>query len=96
MIYTQVPDIVLWYYNNLQAYRADRWTNFVELGPNGDLLGQATPYSIWSIRGPSAQAPGAGTAEGGLSGVVWIAVLGGLALIVVVIVLVRRRNAERA
>jgi hypothetical protein len=87
---------VLWYYNNLQSYRADRWTGFVELGPDGDLLDQATPYSIWSIRAPSAQAAGAGTAEGGLSGVIWIVVFGALALIVAIVLIARRRNQERA
>jgi peptide/nickel transport system substrate-binding protein len=96
MIYTQVPEMVLWYYNNLQSYRADRWTGFVELGPDGDLLDQATPYSIWSIRAPSAQAAGAGAAEGGLSGVIWIVVFGALALIVAIVLVARRRNQERA
>lgn len=95
MIYTEVPEIVLWYYNNLQSYRADRWLGFVELGPDGDLFDQPTPYSAWAIR-PASEGSATGTAEGGLSGIVWVLIVGAIVLIGVGFVVARRRAEDRA
>lgn len=95
MIYNQVPEIVMWYYENLETYRADRWTGFVELGPGGDLLNQGTPYSIFSVHAPSAGAA-SGTAEGGLSGIVWVAIAGGFVVVIAAFLIARRRRDDRA
>ncbi len=95
MIYTQVPEIVMWYDNNLQSYRADRWQGFVELGPDGDLLDQATPYSAVRVR-PATEGSATGTAEGGLPGIVWVLIVGAIVLIGVGFVVARRRAEDRA
>lgn len=94
MIYTQVPEIVVWYDNNLQSYRSDRWTGFIELGPDGDLLDQSTPYSAVNVR-PATEGSASATAEGGLPGAVWIAIAAAIIAVIVAIVLVRRRQEER-
>ncbi len=95
MIYNQVPEIVLYYDQNLETYRGDRWTGFLELGPNGDLLDQATPYSAQNVR-PASQGAASGTAEGGLPGIVWGAVVAVIVIGIVAFVAVRRRGEERA
>ena len=95
MIYNEVPEIVVWYDNNLQSYRADRWQGFVELGPDGDLLDQATPYSAVRVR-PASEGSATGTAEGGLPGIVWVLIVGAIVLIGVGFVIARRRAEDRA
>lgn len=95
MIYNEVPEIVVWYDNNLQSYRADRWQGFVELGPDGDLLDQATPYSAVRVR-PASEGSATGTAEGGLPGIVWVLIVGAIVLIGVGFVVARRRAEDRA
>jgi peptide/nickel transport system substrate-binding protein len=95
MIYNEVPEIVVWYDNNLQSYRADRWQGFVELGPDGDLLDQATPYSVVRVQ-PATEGSATGTAEGGLPGIVWVLIVGAIVLIGVGFVVARRRAEDRA
>ena len=44
-VYEDVPYIVLYYDNVLQAYRSDRWTGFVpQPAQDGDLLSTYGPY----------------------------------------------------
>jgi peptide/nickel transport system substrate-binding protein len=96
MIYNEVPEIVMWYDQNLQSYRADRWTGFVPLPTkDGDLLDQTTPYSAVAIR-PATQGSASGTAEGGLPGIVWGAMVAIVVIGVVAFVVVRRRGEEKA
>jgi peptide/nickel transport system substrate-binding protein len=96
MIYNEVPEIVMWYDQNLESYRADRWTGFVPLPTkNGDLLDQATPYSSIAVR-PVTQGSASGTAEGGLPGIVWGAIVAVVVIGVVAFVVVRRRGEEKA
>lgn len=87
IFYEEVPQIVLWYDNDLQAYRSDRWTGFVqspapdEEGRGGSLLYQYTPYSYVTIAPVSASAGTVG-ASGGISPILWV----GIAVAVVVVI----------
>ena len=55
MLYDDIPEIVLWYDNDLQAYNSDRWTDFsYQPTPNADgeggyVLFQFGNYSYISI-----------------------------------------------
>ena len=99
VVYTEVPEIVLWYDNDLQAWRSDKWTGF-ELQPtpdaNGDggyALFQYGTYSYENIQPVTGS--GAGTASNsGISAGVWIAILAGIAVVVGIVVLVRRRGSD--
>jgi peptide/nickel transport system substrate-binding protein len=95
-IYNEVPEIVMYYDSNLESYRSDRWTGFVELPQeNGDLFDQATPYSALTVR-PATQGAATATAEGGLSGVVWVVIAALIAAgIVIGVVVSRRGDRER-
>jgi len=89
LLYQQVPESVLWYDQELQAYRGDRWTGFVD--QLGYLLNQYGNYSYLNIRPASAeQAP----AAGGISAAVWVGVLVAIAAIAAAVVLLRRRGEE--
>jgi peptide/nickel transport system substrate-binding protein len=92
-IYEDVPEVVLYYQEDLQAYRTDRWTGFVtQPQPQGYKLYAMSNYSYLSLQLKSTAA--AATTSSGISGAVWLV---GLILVVVlvgVILLVRRRGDE--
>ena len=63
ILYTQVPEVVLWYDNDLQAWNSDKWTGFqLQPTPNADgdggyALFQYGTYSyenIQPVRGSGA------------------------------------------
>jgi peptide/nickel transport system substrate-binding protein len=96
-IYEDVPYIVLYYDNVLQAYRSDRWTGFVQQpAQDGDLLSTYGPYSFLSIRpvdeaaGPGDEGGDGGSSTGLIAGlaVAAVVVIGGILL------LTRRRSGE--
>ena len=79
--YDAVPYIVLSYDNNLQAYRSDRWTGFVQQpARNGDLLAAYGPYSFRSIRPIVPDGPGGHLVPIGIA--VAVVVAAGMALLV--------------
>ena len=93
MIYDDNPEIVLGYEYDLQAYRNDRFTGFVEQPePNGSLIYSFGPYSYLSIK-PVAPGGGATSESGGSGMLVGIAIAGVVALVVVVVI-VRRKPLE--
>ncbi|MEX0665498.1 MAG: ABC transporter substrate-binding protein, partial [Acidimicrobiia bacterium] len=95
-LYENVPEMVLYYDNDLEAYRSDRWTGFVENpSPDGYLMYQFSPYSALSIRPVEGSVGTAAEAEGGVSGFVWIAVAAAVIVAIGATVLVRRRREER-
>jgi peptide/nickel transport system substrate-binding protein len=92
ILYEDRPELVLWYFNYLQAYRNDLWTGFVKQPTEGgSILFQYGHYSDLNIRPVSAAA--GGDDEGGVPALVWIAVAA-VVLVVVGVVLSRRRRAE--
>ena len=62
ILYDDIPEVVLWYDNDLQAYNSDRWTDFSYQptpnaeGEGGYVLFQFGNYSYISID----RSPGAG------------------------------------
>jgi peptide/nickel transport system substrate-binding protein len=102
IVYDDVPEVVLYYNNALEAYRSDKWdpASFVQSPePEGFLLGQYTPYTELQMR-PVGFDTGTGTGgvvadDGGSSTGIILAVVGVLVAAVVIVVLMRRgRNDE--
>jgi len=102
IIYEQIPEIVLEYGNDLQAYRSDRWTGFVHQpkpdsqGRGGSILYMYNPstpaFSYITIRPVSAEA---GTVTStGIPAWVWGLVAGVILVIVAGVGLARRRRPE--
>jgi peptide/nickel transport system substrate-binding protein len=92
LLYDDAPYVVTYYYDELQAYRSDRFTGFqAQPDPGGVLLFQYGTYSYRSIGPPQAAAKSNGT-----SGVpvvpiaVGVAVLGGAG----VLLALRRRSTQ--
>ena len=94
IIYNDVPEIVLYYQEDLQAYRTDRWTGFVnQPQPQGFKLFAYSNYSYLSLHIKSANAA-APVKSGGVSGMVWLIALLVIAVLIGIVVLVRRRGEE--
>jgi peptide/nickel transport system substrate-binding protein len=85
-LYDDAPYIVTYYYDNLEAYRSDRFTGFVpQPAPDGSLLFQ---YGTWSYQNvepvtEEAGGEGDGAAASSSSSTVPL-IVGGVALILVV------------
>jgi peptide/nickel transport system substrate-binding protein len=91
IIYQQIPEIVLYYGEDLQAYRSD-WTGFVEQPqPHGYALFQ---YGNWSYLAIHPISGSSRRSSAGVSGFAWLAVVGVLLLVVGGIIYVRRRGAD--
>ena len=97
IFYEEVPQIVLWYDNDLQAYRSDRWSGFVRSpepdakGWGGNLLYQYTPYSYATIQ-PASESAGTVGGSGGASPIVWVGIAVAVVAVVGGVMLVRRRR----
>jgi peptide/nickel transport system substrate-binding protein len=91
-LYDQVPEVVLAYENDLQAYRNDTFTGYVQV-PKGDgyLLFGWGPWSYINMK------PVSGSTTGGSSGIptaVWIAIAVGIIVVIAAVALVRRRTGD--
>jgi peptide/nickel transport system substrate-binding protein len=100
IIYEDIPEIVLYNYNSLEAYDSAEWAGLEENiapKPEGFLWGQygrhtaltLTPRSLLPQGG--AQEPAGDT---GISGGVWLGIIGAIVLIVIIVALVRRGRSE--
>jgi peptide/nickel transport system substrate-binding protein len=84
MLYDDAPYVVLTYYDNLEAYRSDRFTNFKpQPEPRGSLLFQYGTYSYKSIEPVTAKKKAAAAAKESSSGsgIVVASVIGGAVII---------------
>jgi peptide/nickel transport system substrate-binding protein len=82
MLYDDAPYVVTAYYDDLEAYRSDRFTDFKpQPVPNGALMFYYGTYSYTSLRPVSASKKAAAKNESSNSGIVVVSVLGGAALI---------------
>jgi peptide/nickel transport system substrate-binding protein len=93
MIYRDTPEIVLWYPNTFEAWRADRWEGFLRWPEPDGVVFWGNPYSALNVR-PLADAPTAAASDSGLPAAVWIGAVVVLAGVIVAVVLVRRRRGE--
>jgi len=101
IIYQQIPEIVLEYGNDLQAYRSDRWTGFVyqpspdSRGWGGSILYQFPAYPKWSYLTIKPVSAEAGTVKAsGIPTWVWGLAVGVILVIVAGVMLARRRQPE--
>jgi peptide/nickel transport system substrate-binding protein len=98
MLYDDAPYVVLTYYDNLEAYRSDRFTNFKpQPVPDGSLLFQYGTYSYKAIKPVTAAAKKTASKDkSSNSGVVVASVIGGAVIVgaAVFFGLSRRRRPE--
>jgi peptide/nickel transport system substrate-binding protein len=92
VIYDKIPEVVLYYTSELQAYRSN-WTGFVPMPqPGGWLLFGYGPDSYVHLRPVSATANTGGSSS--VSGIVWIGIIVVAVVIIGAVVVLRRRNEE--
>lgn len=92
MIYEAAPYAVLFYDQNLQAYNK-KWTGFqAQPDPDGDLLASYGSQAFLTIDLVSAN-EASGEARG-VSPIVWVAIVAGLAVVGAVAVTLRRKVGE--
>lgn len=70
IIYRDVPEIILWYPNSFEAWRADKWSGFVRWPEPDGVAFWGNAYSARFVH-PKAGG-GVARAENGPSGVMWI------------------------
>jgi peptide/nickel transport system substrate-binding protein len=95
--YEDAAYAVMWYDPILSAWRSDRFTGFhPQPTPNGDPLeGWGGPSAVWWMLRPVGASGASTTETRGIPPILWVLIIGGLAIIVAVIVLMRRRRISR-
>jgi len=100
IVYNDIPEIVLYNYNSLEAYDSAEWGGLdenVAPNPDGFLWGQYGRHTALTV-GPLALIGGSGTGsatgDSGISAGVWIALLAGVVAVIVVVGLVRRGRSD--
>jgi peptide/nickel transport system substrate-binding protein len=90
MLYEDVPYLMLWYDNDLEAYRNQAFTGFrPQPAPNGDLLSSYSFESIETVAAETTEDSG-----GGGSSAIWIGVAAVVVLAVGALLVLRRKGAE--
>jgi peptide/nickel transport system substrate-binding protein len=93
-IHEEVPEIVLAYENDLQAYRTDTFTGYVPVPqPDGFLVFGWGPYSYLNLRPVSAEAASA-SSDSGISTGVWLAIAAAVVVVAGGITLFRRNRGD--
>jgi peptide/nickel transport system substrate-binding protein len=93
MLYDDAPYVVTFYYDELQAYRSDRFAGFrPQPDPGGVVLFQYGTYSYLNIATPQAAA----AADDGGSGVPIVPIAAGVAVLGAagVLLVLRRRSTQ--
>jgi len=93
ILYKDAPEIVLDYYNSLEAYNSAKWTGLeenVSPQPDGFLWGQYTPYSALTL---APRGAGSTTSSGGIPAIVWVAIIAGVGIVIAGVIGVSRRRS---
>jgi peptide/nickel transport system substrate-binding protein len=95
-LYEQVPEVILIYEDQLQAYRTDRFTGFVSQPTEGGALFQQWgPVSYLNIKPVSATQAAAGNEGTKVPTWVWAAIAALVIILAIVIAVRRRRSADQ-
>lgn len=90
--YEAAANVVLYYGNALEAYRSDRFTDFVtQPAENGVIMGQSGPWGLYSATPVSGSEQ---VATSGSNTTVWWIVGGAVVIVAAIIVVVRRRSTN--
>jgi peptide/nickel transport system substrate-binding protein len=94
-LYLEVPEVVMYYYNFLEAWRTDRFTGFVnQPPPNGAVFDQYGIYTFLNLQLKSEAGPQTGGETKGIPAGVWIGILAVIAVVIIGAIIVRRRGEE--
>jgi len=98
IIYDDIPEIVLYNYNSLEAYDSAGWTGLEENlspKPQGFLWAQYGRHTALTVQPRALAGPSTGpSGDTGISAGVWLGVVGAVVLIVVIVAVVRRKRSD--
>ena len=95
IIYTDIPEVVLDYYNSLEAYNSAKWTGLednVSPQPEGFLWGQYTPYSALTVAPRGTEAT---TSSSGIPAIAWVGIIAVVGIVVAGVIGVSRRRSTQ-
>jgi peptide/nickel transport system substrate-binding protein len=93
IVYDDAPEIVLDYYNSLEAYNSAKWQGLednVSPQPVGFLWGQYTPYSALTL---APRGSGAATSSGGIPAIAWVGIIAVAGIVIAGVIGVSRRRS---
>lgn len=94
MLYDDAPYIITYYYDDLEAFRSDRFTGFVpQPDPNGALLFQYGTWSYENVQPATASSSSTGNSSSTSPGLIIGLVIAVIVIAVLVFLLIRRRPA---
>ena len=100
IIYSDIPEIVLYNYNSLESYDSAEWGGLEEnVAPNPDgflwgQYGRHTALTVAPLALIGEGGTGTKTGDSGISVGVWLAILAGIVAVIVVVGLVRRGRSD--
>jgi peptide/nickel transport system substrate-binding protein len=96
IVYTDIPEVVLYYDKALEAYDSSKWTGLednISPLPEGFLWGQYTPYSALTVQLRSGAAA-TSTSSSTSSTLLIVGILGAVIVIVGIVMIARRGKAD--
>lgn len=99
IIYQEVPEVILFYEQDLQAWRKDKWTGFTpQPAPNGSVLYTFGPATYLNLK-PAAAGGDGGTSGDGASDdsnstTIWIIVAVVILVAIILVVVMRKRTPD--
>ena len=99
IVYDDIPEIVLYNYNTLEAYDSAEWGGLAENvapSPEGFLWGQYGRHTALTVAPLSVIGGGTSSPAGdsGISAGVWLAIAAGIIAVVLLVMLVRRGRSD--
>lgn len=100
IVYSDIPEIVLYNYNSLEAYDSAEWGGLEEnVAPNPDgflwgQYGRHTALTVAPLALIGEGGTGTKTGDSGISAGVWLAILAGVVAVILVVTLVRRGRSD--
>lgn len=95
MVYSDIPEIVLYYDKSLEAYDSANWEGLednLSPTPEGYLWGQYTPYTALTVRPVGTSTTS--TSSSSTSPMLWVGILGAIIVVVAIVMISRRRKTD--
>ncbi len=95
MLYTQIPEVVLYYDKSLEAYNSAKWTGLednISPQPDGFLWNQYTPYTALTIQQRSGASASSSSSSSTL--LVIVGILGAIIVVVGIVMIARRGKSD--
>jgi hypothetical protein len=96
IIYTDIPEVILYYDKTLEAYNSAKWQGLednISPTPEGYLWGQYTPYTALTLA-PRGSDTGGGSSSSSSSTLLIVGILGAIIVIIGIVMIARRGRSD--